>query len=258
MKNKKNLYEILGVSSAATMQDIKQAHRELTIQIEEKKPIIGIEEAKVQKEAIDMAFDVLSVQYSRDAYDAKLLSETPLVEWEGKIDVVFAVDDNRKNPLVKMLRLIALILAIWIGLKLVFSFMAYRSYRSVIEDAKTPELVYEKQEQLRLQEFNQEYGIQAKSIEEADAILAKQRQESREHRENERLQKQQDKEYERWLREGNRISEEQALQQERADRKLVREIERSYSHTDVKRNDGDKQRRYEANKQRRKLGLPPL
>lgn len=259
MKRKKNLYEMLGVAQAATMQEIKQAHEQLTVNLEKKQPIIGDEETQVQKRAIDMAFDVLSVQHSRDAYDAKLAPERPVADVEDQIDVVVAIDDNRKNPLARILTVIAVILAVWIGLQLIFSFMAYRN---ASEYAKTPQLVHQQQEKLRLQEFYQVYGIKADSLEEAEARLAEQRQESREQRKKESLEKQQDQEYERWLREGDQISERQNRERQRAEKSLYRELtnetSRFESESESKKRRAERQRETEAYKQRRKLGLKPI
>lgn len=262
IKNKKSLYELLELETSATTQEIDHAYKRLTENIQRKQKILGVEEAQIQQKAIDMAHDVLSVKHNRDAYDAKLMIEQPSVKQEDQIDVLVDITDNRTSPLKGVLTIIAGVLVIWIVLQLIFTFIAYRN-TSKFENM--PNAAYQQQEKLRLQEFYQEYGVRVNSMEEADAIIAEQRAQQKEEREKNRLKRNQEREYNQWLRESQRTSDQVARARRNAEKKALRDIKRDWQQSEREeqireRNQrrAEQAERYEANKQRRKLGLRPL
>lgn len=69
---KKTLYEILEVSSKATSEEIQASHRSLSQKLQSKRTGLNSEDIDFKLKVINVAFQTLSVQMSRDAYDAQL------------------------------------------------------------------------------------------------------------------------------------------------------------------------------------------
>lgn len=70
--NKKTLYEILEVSSKASFAEIKSAHQRISQELHSENNGLSRDEIALKLKVVNFAFHTLSVQTSRDAYDAKL------------------------------------------------------------------------------------------------------------------------------------------------------------------------------------------
>ena len=69
---KKTLYEILEVSPNATSEEIQSSHLSLSQKLQSRITGLNSEDIDFKLKEINVAFQTLSVQMSRDAYDAQL------------------------------------------------------------------------------------------------------------------------------------------------------------------------------------------
>ena len=69
---KKTLYEILEVLPNATSEEIQASHQSLSQKLQSKRTSLNSEDIEFKLKVINVAFQTLSVQMSRDAYDAQL------------------------------------------------------------------------------------------------------------------------------------------------------------------------------------------
>ena len=82
---KKTLYEILEVSPHAPLAEIQVAHKRLSLNLVSEKTGMSREDIGFQLQLIDLAFQTLSVQASRDTYDVHLASVTPPNTFAGQV-----------------------------------------------------------------------------------------------------------------------------------------------------------------------------
>lgn len=75
MNNKKqSMYEILGVSQTATLEEIKVAHRRQSVRIMSETTDLNREDGEFKLKVLDVALHTLSATALRDAYDAELVA----------------------------------------------------------------------------------------------------------------------------------------------------------------------------------------
>lgn len=92
--NKKTMYEILQVSSTASLAEIKAAHKRLSLEVMSASPALSREDCNFRLNLLDVALHTLSVPVLRDAYDAQLASTkaSANVALPGKSSLVPAGD----------------------------------------------------------------------------------------------------------------------------------------------------------------------
>lgn len=289
MKNvKKTLYEILEVSPSAPLPEIRAAHKRLSLQLVSGQSGLSREDAEFNLKVIDVALQTLSIQSSRDAYDAQLaplISSTAAVvplkvnavslganaatlkiadAIENSHRMVAAIKSGHLAPikvvsttisssisaLKKIIAIIGFVLALGTVIKLVS--MNGQSSRSTSEVAKAEEKVL-------LQEYYQTHGVRPESKAEADLLEVEARRKENAQREAALEKRQQEERYSRFVeesrREGDRVSENLHRGEERARRE---EEQRKQRLEQEKRDKEEAEReadRIRIEKERRKLGL---
>lgn len=93
---KQTMYEILGVSQTAALEEIKAAHRARARDLVSGKTGLPADEIKFRLQTLDLALHTLSSQWSRDAYDAELAAPPPHAALATRAPC--AVTAPSKNP----------------------------------------------------------------------------------------------------------------------------------------------------------------
>ena len=145
------------VKTNASSNEIVLAYESLIQNLEKKRNIIGLDETQIQKKAIVMAYEILSNQASRDAYDAKLFAIKSTPENAQKIEVNVAINENGRSPLRRVLAVIAGVMVICLAMQLIYGFIVYRANNGQIAT------VNQHDEKMKIRQYYQEYGVWLKS-----------------------------------------------------------------------------------------------
>lgn len=288
---KKTLYEILEVQPNASLSEIQAAHKRLSLHLVSGKSGLSREDAELNLKVIDMALHTLSVQSSRDAYDAQL---APLQEPARAVvprndnavlrgsDVVplriaaaiedthrmaAAIESDHKMPLAvisktvdgtvsalkKILAVIGFLLAL--GMVIKVASMNSQTENSSAETSKAEEKVI-------LQEYYQEHGVRPGSKVEADLLDVENRRKENERREAAYEKERQDSEYRQFVEEsrrrGEQVSENLRRDEERAryeEEQKKRQAEQERLRLEEAENNRIEEDRRRTEEARRKLGL---
>lgn len=229
---KKTLYEILGVSPAASSTEIHAAFLRLTQQHTTQPSGMDPADADIQIKIIKEAYSTLSDHGRRSGYDASLAARAAPARLEVEIQ------EPRWSPQKILLMVIGSLIAIGMTIQIGFMLLSYRHANGSLAEAQ--------EAKVRLREYEMEMG-QPKSASEIEEQrgAAEQRQLTNEARQRER-------ELEESRRYAARISDERIRAEEQAKRQAEYEqkrLEQEESHRKqqeeyaVKRQLADEKRR---------------
>lgn len=249
--DKKTMYEILDVPSAATLAEIRAAHRRLSLQIMTDNSDRSREQREFELKLLDIALDTLSDPASRDAYDAKLTLETApgsmtltgtalisagMTEEKAQQLAAAIVDDYKSSQagiierqidfqavsstvgasaraLHKILRVVAGLIVLGFVLKMGQLALAAR------RPALPPEAVARAEEKLIIQQYYKKHGVRPASRAEAELLEQQHRREENALRQAEFEKEREASELRRFEEEsrqiGDRVHEEYARAEER-------------------------------------------
>lgn len=288
IKKKKTLYEILEVSPSAPLAEIKAAHERLSRQLVSGKSGMSREDTDFQLKVIDVALQTLSVQSSRDAYDAQLAPlrapanaivqpsgiAAPLGSDAKPFKIAAAIKDNQRisemakgghqiplkmisstvtgtaSALKQIIRVVIILTVLAAVMQIV---SAVSSSRRTGHDASKAD------EKLYIQEYNQKYGVRVGSRAEGELLEAQMRREENEQRATALEKQRQEEEYRRFVEESARIGAQAAEQARRGEARARYEEEQQQRQLDeAKRRQEEAEQEAERNRiedERRKLGL---
>lgn len=171
-KMKKTLYEILGISSNASILEIQAAYQVLTHKLQSGKTGLNHEDTELELKLVNLAFETLSKDQSRTDYDAKLrLDSKPTLSNEPIKRIVppeleAVIVREKHSPLRMILIVIATLMAVGLSIQLISMMLVYRQL-------DRPKVGHESaEEKVILQEYYQEYGVRPGSRIEADLWAA--------------------------------------------------------------------------------------
>lgn len=247
---KQTMYELLGIQQSATLPEIKSAHRHLTRSLVSGESGLGKDEINHKLQVLDLALNTLSVQWSRDAYDAQLAAHNPSVHVDlpalnamkvpqksafNSLQVAAALEETREmvnsrmnDPLAplaiasstvsssvsalrKLLRLAGGVLALGAVIQVGLIISGSRMGQPY------PEARAKAEEKVIIQDYYQKHGVRPASRAEAEA-LQKENQKQAQAQEKAELQKQQEQEnYSRFVEESQRQSAQVSYDLQRAE-----------------------------------------
>lgn len=255
IRQKKTLYEILEISPSASLSEIKSAYETLSGNLKQKVAILGADEVALRQKVLDLAFSTLSVSFSRDAYDAKLINKGLPADADNALNFKVAIDENRNSPLRRVLVVIAGVMVIGLSVQLGFMYVAYKHNNSVMLSPN--DAAMQASEKLRVQEYYQEHGVRPGSQIEADLLDAAQRKEDEAQRQKEYEAKERERKYNEFVEESHRIGEKVSsdLRDAEIQASYEEEMRRKQEELDMKKARELEQRRVDA--ERIRLNLPP-
>lgn len=221
IRAKKTLYEVLELSKNASSLEISKAYENLSQQLKLKEPILGAEDVQLKQKVLDFAYDTLSIESSRQSYDAKLFAPYPPTASAGPIKLEVAIEENSPSPIRRLLTIIAGVMVIWLSMQMIFVFVAYRNNRHLTEDAAT--IASQADEKVRMQEYYQEHGVRAGSKIEADLLENEERRKEASRREAEYAKKEQERKYQEFVRESRQVGAQVSYDLRRAEEQAARE-----------------------------------
>ncbi|MDD2774897.1 MAG: hypothetical protein PHU06_02980 [Gallionella sp.] len=200
---KKTLYEILGVASSASLDEIKAAHKSQLDKLFSVEQGLSREEIHFQRQILDVALFTLSSSLSRDDYDAKIAAPpppAPVIKLPAKVgenslriadamersnqlsaamlasqatplDVAATTVKSSMKSLKYIFRFIAGFVVLLVVIKWGVSSMAHRNQTIGTAEMLAAEgKMSSTEEKLYLQEYYQKYGVRPASKAEADLL----------------------------------------------------------------------------------------
>lgn len=256
-EKKKNLYENLGVSPAASNAELKAAHRRLTFETLSGKLGLSNEDRDYRLQLLDIALNTLADPLSRDVYDAKLAAANQAnvvlpaklaigsVGGDGRaLQVAAAVESMYKanmefvdtpglqlNPVAKTvgasLRSVKIILQIVLWSLLLGMTMRLGGCVLAARDAVPPPAAVARAEgKLIVQDYYMKHGVRAANRAEVAALEAESRRSENERREEEFNQRKSEDAAQRFFDEARDASLRADREQERAKAEARYEKER--------------------------------
>lgn len=256
VSSKKSMYEILEVLPAASLEQIKAAHRRLSLKVMSNTQGMSREECDNQLMILDVALNTLSSRSARDAYDAELAaSGLALGPYEPKetapssaaraLSLVAEIErtykparpENRPDHGVleitastvnASVRSMKVVLRAIIGLSILgFVIMMGRGVvASRAAGTITPEML-KAEEKLVILEYYKKYGVRPASRAEAEFLEMENRRRENEEKAAAFEEKKRQEEYERFeeesRRQGAQIHNELARQEEYEERRRYME-----------------------------------
>lgn len=254
IRTKKTLYEVLELRKDASSLEISKAYESLSQQLKLKEAILGAEDVQLKQKVLDFAFSTLSVETSRQSYDAKLAAPNQPVISGGPIKLEIAIEENKASPMRRLLSVIAGVMVIWLSMQVIFIFVAYRNNRHLTEDPST--IANQAEEKVRMQAYYQENGVRAGSKIEADLLEVEENRKEALRREAEYAKKEQERKYEAFVREsrqvGDHVSNDLRMAELEAARK--KEMEQENIEQEKQREKEAEQRRIEHEKSKWRTG----
>ena len=223
IRAKKTLYEVLELRKDASSLEISKAYETLSRQLKLKEPILGAEDVQLKQKVLDFAFGTLSVETSRQSYDAKLFAPNHPVTLGGPVKFEVAIEENKSSPIRRLLSIIAGVMVIWLSMQMIFIFVAYRNNQHLTEDPST--IVSQAEEKVRMQTYYQENGVRAGSKIEADLLEVEENRKEALRRETEYAQKEQGRKYEEFVRESRQVGDQVSYDLRRAEEEAARQKE---------------------------------
>lgn len=247
-QTKKNMYEILGVASTASLAELKAAHRRLSFEIMSGKLGLSPEECKLQLQVIDIALNTLSDPVSRDVYHmqqaaANQVTPTPQTKpasasigAEGHaLQLAMAAEDILKGSVTAIddrqfqfkaiaqtvgasfrslkiiLRIIVLLLVL--GMVLRMSGCMLTARKTVIP----PAAVTKAEGKLIVQAYYKKHGVRVANRAEVEALEAENRARENARREETFNQQKSEDEAQRFIEDSQSNFQRQELEQQRAE-----------------------------------------
>lgn len=233
-----DIYACLGVAPSADLPEIIQAYRQAVAMLKANAARLEREVLEQRMLALRQAFEIVADPRKRSAYD---LSRRRVPATEDELDVLLAeagVSKSRRSPLRTVLIVIAVLLAVGLVIQVSVMFLAYRRAQVMYDpDGGMASSSQSTADRVVLKDLNMTYGLQAKTRQEAEALVAEKT--AREKREQEARQAEaareqrefQERDFaERARREADRISAdlragERRLAYEEAEKKRRMEAE---------------------------------
>ena len=215
---RKTLYEVLEVSPEASYPEIRSACLRLSQQLQSGKSGLSPEDAETKLKVIKQAYETLSDNAGRAAYDAKLAALDAPTQVDRPIRAEVAIDVPGWTPMKILLIVIAGLMAVGSIIQIGFMLLAYRQTQRIVGDTPYGTSAEAKaREKVILQEYYQTTGIKAGSKEEVDLIKADAARQEQERRraENERLE--QERKYRQFVEESRRTGQEVSANLQRAE-----------------------------------------
>lgn len=276
-KQKPSLYEILEISESASVEQVREAYRNLTEKLLSSPPAGDQEDRALRKTFLDVAFSTLSDPVSRNAYDADLANnrkqqaresyaairaaaETPIdthaiaaMGMPGSAaEPLAAAVTKSASSLKGIFMVIAVLMAAGFVVQVLFSMLASRRMSEVGTEAARAE------ERAAIQEYYHEHGVRPGSREEIEMLQAearKKREEERaqsdQKRREEELERKRQREYEDAVRTADRVSAD--LQRAQEDARREEEARRMREEREAALREEQERRLVE--RERRRLGL---
>lgn len=219
---KKTLYEVLELNKYATHLEISKAYENLSQQLKLKETILGAEEVQLKQKVLDFAYDTLSIESSRQTYDAKLSAPSFPVTSPGPIKLEVAIEEHSPSPVRKLLTIIAGVMVIWLLMQMIFVFVAYRNNRHLAEDVANIS-ASQADEKVRMQEYYQEHGVRVGSKIEADLLENEERRKEELRRQEQYVKKEQERKYQAFVRESRQVGAQVSYDLRRAEEQAERE-----------------------------------
>lgn len=248
IRTKKTLYEVLELRKDASNSEISKAYETLSQQLKLKEAILGADDVQLKQKVLDFAFSTLSVETSRQAYDAKLSAPNQPVISGGPVKLEVAIEENKSSPIRRLLSVIAGVMVIWLSMQVIFVFVAYRNNRHLTEDPSA--IASQAEEKVRMQVYYQENGVRAGSKIEADLLEMDEQRKEQARREAEYAQKEQARKYEEFVRESRqvgdqvsnnlRMAEDEAARQKAAEQRRIEEEKQSEKEAEQRRIEQEK------------------
>jgi curved DNA-binding protein CbpA len=255
---KQTLYEILGVSPSASIAEIKVAHRLLTRSLLSEKLGLRREEIDLKLQVLDLAWNTLSNQADRDAYDAQLAARTPpanialradsnLVPQRavpGPLMIAAAIEaihdksvssesgrltplavmattvDRSVSSLWKILKVIAGLLVLGVVISAASAILAGRQAR------QPGGAISKAEEKVIIQEYYQQHGVRPGSKEEVHLLEIERLRKVNEERAATVGKEREDREYKRFVEESRRQAEQVSSDLQRAEEQARQKAER--------------------------------
>ncbi|HSM98596.1 MAG TPA: hypothetical protein VLS47_06230 [Gallionella sp.] len=256
---KQTMYEMLGISQTATLPEIKAAHHRLTRALVSSGSGLAQEEVNHKLQVLDLALNTLSVQWSRDAYDAQLAALNPSANIASPalnvmkvpqgavfnpLQVAVAIEDTRRLavsskaghpvPLAVMSATVSssvsalrAIFRVFGGL-LVLGIVIFTSMRIAESrgEAPYPEMRAMAEEKVIIQDYYHKYGVRPASRAEAEALELENRRQANAQHIAELQRKKQEEDYARFVEQSRRDGEQITNDLQRAEESARYEEER--------------------------------
>jgi len=215
-KMKKTLYEILGVSTNASIPEIQAAQKALSHKLQSGKAGLNLEDTELELKLINLAFETLSKDKLRADYDAKLRldSQSALRNETTNIrtspEPVAEIVREKHSPLRMILIVIATLMAAGISIQLGSMLLVYRQLDKSKDGHESAE------EKVILQEYYQENGVRPGSRIEADLWSVEKQKKLDENRRMDLEKTKKEREYQRFIEESRRVGDQVSADMERA------------------------------------------
>jgi len=226
---KPNFYELLEITDKASSTEINAAFTRLSKKYQSAVPGMTREDCDIKLKVVQQAFEVLSNEVYRSSYDAKLRgdSDAAPVRVEQKAELLSAA--NGWTPLRMLLTIIASLMTIGLVIQLGSIIFAYRQAHMIMEgNGEFNGLSSKSQEKVMLQEFYQETGIRAASIEEMKLLQAEEQKKSEAQREADnqrRLNENKEREYQSFVEDSRQVGQQVTNERLMAEERAAREAE---------------------------------
>lgn len=228
-EDKKNMYELLGITPNASVDEIHAAHAKATAQLDAQVGQLSQDDIDIKRKVLDWSLHTLTNPRLRADYDARHLAapaaapeampaQTPIY--------VTAVPERRsRSPLNIILSIIAGLFAVGLAIQVGFMFLAYRTTAEAVDGPVHIDGASPIEEKVILQEYYQEHGVRAGSRIEAELLTKTAQREEQEKREKEQAKAEEERKYQRFLEESRRIGDEASAARERVEEMARREAE---------------------------------
>lgn len=285
------MYKILEVSPDASLPEIKVAHKLLTRALVTEKLGLRREEIDLKLQMLDLAFNTLSDQEARDAYDAQLATHktpeniavpvnTNVVSRRPdskSLMIAAAIEDTHKmaasidagypTPLTIMATTVnssasslGKLLRVFVGL-LVLGFVINGAL-AILGNRRQEHptsAVSKAEEKVIIQEYYQEHGVRPGSKEEVDLLEIENRRKENERRAAALEQQKKDEAYNQFVEESRRMGDQVSRDLQRAEERARYEAEQKQQQLEQtkrqKEEEGQEAERMRVAEARRRLGL---
>jgi curved DNA-binding protein CbpA len=127
MASKKSLYDLLGVAPRASKQEISRAYERLSASLQSSDSGLDNQEAQFRLGLIRQAYETLSDDFARTAYDARISGEERAIAVAHSLSGEIGIKTSGWTPMKSILTVIAACLMVGLVLQLAFMALAYRN-----------------------------------------------------------------------------------------------------------------------------------